>query len=193
MAIYTPAQGKDWLNDPSIDPVGLGTPYYDTTYDTQSVAHDLYWAGGFNTSGRYLIAITNSKSVPVIFRLTITGDTVTLYPEPTPIPSPTLMVPITVTPVPTTTIQGKILFQTSLGGDIYTVNGDGSNPKGTFSLTRVSYGIDPAWSPDGKQITFARWDNTAPGVYIANADGSNAQLVFSTPRVPATSAMARFS
>jgi TolB protein len=175
LSIYTPTQAKDWLNDPSIEPVGTGTPFIDKTYNI--VAHDLYWAGGFNTSGRYLIAITNTKAVPVIYRLTVTGDTVTLYPAPTATPSPTLPVPITVTPVPTTTIQGKILFQTSLGGDIYTVNGDGSN------LTRVSYGIDPAWSPDGKQITFARWDNTAPGVYIANADGSNAQLIYTTPRV----------
>lgn len=174
-AIYTPTQASDWLRDPNTTPVGRGTPYVDAL--TELVTYDLYWSGAFNTAGRYFIALTNNSTNATSFRMTVTGDTVTLYPTPTPSPSPTLFVPITVTPVPTGTIQGKILFETATGGDIYTVNGDGSN------LTRVSRGIDPAWSPDGKQIVFARWDNVAPGVYIANADGSNEQLVFGTPRV----------
>jgi len=40
-----------------------------------------------------------------------------------------------------------------------------------------------SWSPDGTQIVFARWDNTAPGIYIANADGANERIVFTAPRV----------
>jgi Tol biopolymer transport system component len=63
-------------------------------------------------------------------------------------------------------------------------------PAATFirstAMARISRAyrgaLIPAWSPDGKQITFARWDNVAPGIYIANADGSNEQLVFGTPR-----------
>jgi TolB protein len=82
-----------------------------------------------------------------------------------------------VTPVPNGTVQGKFVFETATGGAIYTVNGDGSN------LALVSHGIDPAWSPDGKQITFARWDNTAPGLYIANADGSHEQIIYTSPRI----------
>jgi Tol biopolymer transport system component len=149
--------------------------YYDAL--TEAVVHDLYWSGGFNTSGRYFIAVTNNSSAAVSFSMTVTGDAVTLYPAATATPTPTLEVPVTVTPVPTTTVQGKIVFETATGGEIYTVNGDGSN------LTRVSRGIDPSWSPDGTQITFARWDNAAPGVYIANADGSNERIIFTAPRV----------
>ncbi len=174
MGIFTPAQAAEWMSDPTTTPVGRGTAYRDPVYDR--VTHDLYWAGGFNISDRYLIALTNSSAVPITFQMTVTGETVTLYPPIAPSPTPTLPVPFTLTPVPTGTITGKIVFETTTGGDIYTVNGDGSN------LTRVTYGIDPTWSPDGKQITFARWDNAAPGIYIANADGSNERLLITTPR-----------
>lgn len=172
-SIYAPDEISNWLNDPSTPPAGQGTPYRDLL--TNDIVHDLYWSGGFKTPGRYFIVVTNSNSFAVPFQLTVTGDTVTLYPPATPVPSPTLFVPITVTPVPTGTLQGKFVFETTTGGAIYTVNGDGSN------LAVVSHGIDPAWSPDGKQITFARWDNTAPGLYIANADGSNEQILYTSP------------
>lgn len=174
LAIYTPDQARDWLIDPTIEPVGRGTPYYGP-YATPM--YDLYWSGAFNIPGRYLIAITNSNAFPTSFRMTVTGDTVMLYPMPTAVPTPTLYVPLTVTPVPTGTLEGKLLFETATGGAIYTVNGDGSG------LALVSRGIDPSWSPDGKQITFARWDNASPGVYTANADGTNERLVYGTPRV----------
>ncbi len=172
-AIYTPDQATAWMSDPTTAPVGRGTPFYDTVYGT--LAHDLYWSGAFKNSGRYFVALTNTNSVAEPYLLTVTGDSAILYPTPTPVASPTLYVPITVTPVPTSTVQGKFVFETATGGAIYTVNGDGSN------LTQVSHGIDPAWSPDGTQITFARWDNTAPGLYIANADGSNEQILYTTP------------
>ena len=173
-AIYTPTQAKSWLSDPTTSPVGRGTPYMDTSYDV--ITRDLYWAGAFNSSGRYFVAVTNNAPAPITFRLTVTGDTVTLYPPVAPTPTPTLYVPVTVTPVPAGSIQGRILFETQTGGAIFSVNGDGSN------LTLISRGIDPAWSPDGKQIIFTRWDNVDPGVFIANADGSNERNVFGTPR-----------
>lgn len=173
-AVYTPEQAQNWLSDSATAPVGQGTVLRDTSSD--EVVHDLYWSGGFNSSGRYLIAVTNGNSVPVSFGLTVTGDSVTLYPPATPPPTPTLPVPFTPVPIPTGTLQGKILFETATGGEIYTVNGDGS------ALARVSHGIDPTWSPDGSQIVFTRWDNTNPGVFIANADGSNERLVFGAPR-----------
>ncbi len=173
--VYTPDQAKSWLSDPTTQPVGQGTPYRDTS--NGNIAHDLYWAGGFNVTGRYLIAVTNSNSNAVTFRMTVTGETVTLYPAAAASPTPALDVPVTVTPVPTGTIQGKIVFETSTGGEIWTVNGDGSQ------LTRVSRGIDPSWSADGKQIVFARWDNTNPGLYIANADGSNERLIYAANKI----------
>lgn len=175
MSIYTPGQATAWLSDPTTTPVGRGTPYTDPAYGI--VVHDLYWSGAFNTSGRYRVAITNNNPIAVAFHLTVTGDNVTLYPQPAPSPSPTLFVPLTVTPVPTGTLQGKIIFETATGGLIYTVNGDGSN------LTQVSHGVDPSWSPDGKYIAFARWDATNPGLYVANADGSNEHVVFGAQHI----------
>lgn len=173
--IYTPDEGQSWIGDPSTKPVGRGTPYTDTS--SGNITHDLYWAGGFNLSGRYLIAVTNSNATPVTFTMTVAGDNVTLYPPIAAAATPTLYVPITVTPVPTGTIAGKIVFENQTGGEIWTVNGDGLN------LTRVSRGIDPTWSSDGTKIVFARWDNTNPGLFMANADGSNEQLVFAAPQI----------
>ncbi len=178
LALYTPDQASMWLRDrtdPSAQPMAYGTPFRDTS--SGLVIHDAYWWGAFNTSGRYFAVVTNNNPAPVSYLLTITGDTVALAPPPTPTPTPTLLIPITVTPVPAGTIQGKFVFQDAIGGMIYTASGDGSKP------TAVSHGIDPAWSPDGKQIVFARWDNPSPGVYIANADGSDERIVFASPRV----------
>jgi len=172
-AVYTPALAQDWLRDSTTSPIGRGTTYRDTV--TGNIVYDLYWSGAFNTGGRYFIRVTNDTSVALPFRLIVRGDTITLYPTPTATPTPTI--PFAVTRVPTATIAGKIVFQQSTGGVIYTVNGDGSN------LRVVSTGLDPAWSPDGKQIAFARWDSVYPGVYIANADGSGEQLIYGAPRV----------
>lgn len=172
-AIYTPALAQDWLRDPTTPPIGRGTTYRDTV--TGYIVHDLYWSGAFNTAGRYFIRVTNNAPFALPFRLTVTGNTITLYPTPTITPTPTI--PFAVTRVPTGTIPGKIVFQQATGGVIYTVNGDGTN------LTVISAGLDPAWSPDGKYIAFARWDTVYPGLYIANADGSGECLIYGAPRI----------
>ena len=177
LAIYTPDQARAWLQDRTTAPVGYGTPLRDLKEGF--IVHDLYWSGGFNRDDRYYAVVTNNNPTPVQFLLTITGyeGVVSLAPPPTPTPTPTLPIPITTTPVLTATIQGKFVFQDAVGGTIYTVSGNDS------TLIAVSHGIDPAWSPDGKQIVFARWDNPSPGVYIANADGSDERIVFGAPRV----------
>ncbi len=172
--VYTQAEATAWLSDQTTAPVGRGTPYTNTS--SGLVTHDLYWAGGFNTSGRYYVAVSNNSSSAISFRLTVTGETVTLYPAAAAAATPTLYVPVTVTKAPTTTVEGKIVFETTTGGEIYTVNGDGTD------LKLITHGIDPTWSPDGKQIIFTRWDNTNPGVFVINADGSNERLVFGTPQ-----------
>lgn len=174
-AIYTPTEATDWLRDQAIAPVGRGTPYRDTS--SGNITRDLYWAGAFNSSGRYFVAVSNTSPNPISFRLTVTGDAVTLYPPPTPTPTETIPAMLAPVPAPTATIEGKIVFQTATGGAIYTVNGDGS------SLSQLTYGIDPGWSPDGKQIVYARWGSVYPGLYVINADGSNEQLVYGAPRI----------
>ena len=97
-------------------------------------------------------------------------------------PLPTLPVPAAATPVPSGStssrpsvaspaLSGKLVIQTSSGGPIDTMNANGSN------LARVAAGIDPAWSPDGKQIAFTSWEELQ-GVYVVNADGSNLHMVY---------------
>jgi TolB protein len=174
-AIYTPALAQDWLRESTTLPIGRGTTYRDTR--TGFIVHDLYWSGAFNVAGRYFIRVTNNAPFALPFRLTVTGDTITLYPTPTVTPTPTI--PFAVTRIPTSTLSGKIVFQQATGGVIYSVNGDGSN------LTVISSGLDPAWSPDGKQIAFARWDSVYPGLYVANADGSAECLIYGAPRIRA--------
>jgi Tol biopolymer transport system component/uncharacterized protein YraI len=71
---------------------------------------------------------------------------------------------------------GKLVFMTSSGGDIYTINADGS---GLRLLTRG--GLDPALSPDGRQVAFTRWGPTE-GVYLINIDGSTERQVHAGPQ-----------
>ena len=62
-------------------------------------------------------------------------------------------------------LTGRLAFQVSSGGDIYTVNADGSG------LRRLTDGLDPAWSPSGDQIALSRW-RSPWGIYRIQADGS---------------------
>ncbi len=77
------------------------------------------------------------------------------------------------------TSQGKIVFQTATGGDIYIVNADGSG------LRRLTDGIDPVLSPDGTRVAYARW--SAPhGVFILDLRTGQEQRIASVnqPRGP---------
>lgn len=160
LAIYTPEQANTWMRDTGVTPIGIATK---PSEGTATAGYDLFWNGSFNIAGRYFIAVTNYSSTPTVFRLYARGDTITLYPTPTPTLG--IAVPLA-TPIPQGTLQGKLVFQTSNGGNIYTVNGTGTN------LKRITDGaLDPAWSPDGTKIIYTRWQ-TRPGVYVANADGS---------------------
>ncbi len=166
LSVFTPQQAQAWIGDPTMVPIGRGTL---PGSNTEVATHNLVWQGQFNAPGRYQVAVSNNNLLPISFRLTILGENVALGPTPTPTPGLMLVNPFA-TPVSQGTIQGRVLFQDASGGNIYEVNGDGSN------LQRVTYGLDPALSPDGKRIAFTRW-NAPAGVFIANRDGSNEQQI----------------
>jgi uncharacterized protein YraI len=71
--------------------------------------------------------------------------------------------------------SGTIVFQTATGGDIYVVAPDGTN------LRRLTNGLDPALSPDGQWVAFARWNNDQRGalgaLWVIKVDGSGERAV----------------
>lgn len=67
---------------------------------------------------------------------------------------------------------GKLVFQTSSGGDIYLINADGTG------LRKLTNGLDPALSPDGTMVAFARWSGLPRGLYVINVDGTGERLVY---------------
>lgn len=76
--------------------------------------------------------------------------------------------------------NGKIAFVSDLWGplDIYSINPDGTD-QSRLTTNALASGIgdgEPAWSPDGRKIAFARGpgfiDSTYANVFVMNADGS---------------------
>ncbi len=87
-------------------------------------------------------------------QLPVTGKALTAVPKPVPVSAAG------------SRAGGRIVFQESSGGPIYIMNADGSG------LRQVTTGLDPALSPDGSKIAFARWSGQK-GIWILNlADGS---------------------
>ncbi|MGC8780880.1 MAG: hypothetical protein ACP5UQ_08460 [Anaerolineae bacterium] len=78
------------------------------------------------------------------------------------------------------TVGGRIVFQTATGGDLYLVNADGSG------LRRLTDGMDPALSPDGTRVAFARW-GSPHGIFILDLRSGEERRIASVnqPRGPA--------
>jgi TolB protein len=62
---------------------------------------------------------------------------------------------------------GKVVFQTSSGGDIMVIDPDGTG------LRRLTQGIDPALSPDGGTVAFTRWTGDDGALWLIDVDGGN--------------------
>jgi Tol biopolymer transport system component len=76
------------------------------------------------------------------------------------------------------TSEGKLVFTTRSGGDLYIVNADGTG------LQKLASGvIDPAVSPDGQQVAFTRWDGAEFGtLYVMNLDGTGERAILGETR-----------
>ena len=96
--------------------------------------------------------------------------------------APPLTGPVAAAPTPAAEFTGKLVFQVCNGCDIYVINADGSG------LRRLTDGMDPAWSPDGTKVAFARWRDPR-GIYVIDEDGRNETLLFgwSKAKAPAWS------
>lgn len=168
LEIYTPQEIVDWGNGQGLKSIGSGSPQPD---------HALGWDGVFKEAGTYYAVVYNDTGATVQVTLHVEGDSVTAGP---PEPTPTLRPDPLVTQTPLGKgISGKLVFVDTEGGNIYTVNGDGTN------LQRITFGMDPVWNHAGTQIAFAR-QGPVPGVFVVNADGSNERLLYQTlePRAP---------
>lgn len=161
-SVYTPEAIELWMRGEKLQAIGVSSP---------SPIHDQEWEGRFRAAGTYYLVVENSTDQPLAYQLTVSGEGVTTIihtvPTATPLPNPFA----TRTPIGTLNSAGKIVFQESSGGSIYTVNADGTN------LQRITFGLDPAFSPDGSKIAFTR-QGPIPGLYVMNADGSGERNLF---------------
>jgi Tol biopolymer transport system component len=75
-------------------------------------------------------------------------------------------------------LTGTLVFQTVSGGPIYTIQADGTG------LRKLTTGMDPALSPDGKQVAFTRWDFPS-GLFVINVDGTGERQLLGMPLIKA--------
>ena len=165
--VWTPEQIRRWGLGEEVHPIGRGSA-------DPSAGGGLLWTGVFNDAGTYYVVVEHTESQPgtSYYLLDVSGDGVSLSaPAPAPAVTAKPVKPKSAAPSEPT---GKLAFQTSMGGDIYTINVDGSD------LKRIADGMDPVWSPGGAgeaRIAFARWRDPR-GVWVVNADGSGEQRIF---------------
>jgi Tol biopolymer transport system component len=134
---------------------------------------------GKNTAGTWLqIAYSGQEAWISAAYVDLTGSLATV---PVVSASPPPMAAMA-SPTPTPEFTGELVFQVCNGCDIYVINADGTG------LRRLTDGMDPAWSPDGKKVAFARWRDPR-GIYVIDEDGSNETLLFgwSQAKAPAWS------
>jgi TolB protein len=126
---------------------------------------------GKNAAGDWLqIAYNGREGWIAAAYADLTGSLAAVPEVSAPPPPPPTLTP-TLIPTQTPELTGKLVFQTCNGCDIYVINADGSG------LRRLTDGMEPAWSPDGKKVAFARWRDPR-GLYVIDEDGSNETLVF---------------
>jgi hypothetical protein len=165
LELYTPDEISNWQqrNDKLVS-IGVASPQQE---------HTLGWDGSFNIAGRYYAVAYNDTDAPIQVSVRVIGDAVTTSIQPTPTRRPDPLI----TPTPLGNgIEGKIVFIDQTGGNMYTVNGDGTG------LQRISFGMDPIWNHAGTQIALTR-QGPIPGLYTIDPDGGNEKLLYGTNQI----------
>ncbi len=80
-----------------------------------------------------------------------------LAPVPPPPPAPASIDPFLAEASAKAAKEGKVALQLSSGGDIVTLNADGTG------LETITHGLDPQLSPDGSRLAFTRWEGGEAG------------------------------
>ena len=131
---------------------------------------ELHWAnsdGGGQATQTMGLILKKERGLWLIDTLALGDRQVAI---PSPIPQPATSGGLGRPP-----LEGKLVLQTSSGGDLYVIHADGSG------LDRVTDGLDPAWSPDGRKIAFSRWRDPW-GIYLIDQDGSGEERVVDSIR-----------
>ena len=165
--LLTPDEIKSWTAGKRLEPIGRGS-------DDPFTAGVLTWSGNFRIAGTYYVVVDSTTTTTSSYSLTVTGSGVTFStPAPASTTQPATTQAQTVTPpVLPRDLSGKLVFTTTYGGAFYTINADGTG------LKRIANGIDPTWSPDGKEIAYVSWVDPR-GLWVINSDGTNAHQLFS--------------
>jgi hypothetical protein len=173
--VWTPELIGRWGSGVYVEPVGRGSVDPNAT-------GQLIWSGAFNTAGTYYVVVEptgnlsgSNQSGASYYLLDVSGSGVSLEkstPAPTSEPAKTsAQGDAPREPAGPREPSGTLVFQTTYGGPFYTIHVDGSG------LQRITNGIDPVWSPDGRQIAFVRWEEPR-GVWVVDVDSGNEWRTF---------------
>ena len=71
-----------------------------------------------------------------------------------------------------------LVLQLSSGGEIVTINADGTG------LRHLTAGIDPVLSPDGQTVAFTRWQGDNGSLWLVDANGGNERSILGFTKQP---------
>jgi TolB protein len=162
-----------------VDPDGYRVTLIPTSVTTDAVVPTVGSVDVSLPAGRYLVGLRGVAANCEVAMQTVWGTlrvadvaSGSTAQSPAEVSFAVTCTPITVAPLAPGT---QLAFVRD--GQIWRVNSDGSD---AIRLTAGPTDADPAWSPDGRRIAFARserrdgWDRTLSAIYVMDADGSNA-------------------